>query len=123
MLKAKCSAAALATGPKGLCGRDAHIVGLGHRRDLLGFPQPATMAEIGLDDMARLLLKDFAEAKARDNALACGDGHGRGPTHLGQRIDILRRHRLLDKVGSVGRQAPGKIRARWPENAGRGNPP
>ena len=78
--------------------RHAHVVGLGHGGDLLGFQQPAAVAQIGLDDMGGLFFEDLAELVAGDEPLAGGDGYAHGLAHLGQRVDIFGRHGLLAKV-------------------------
>lgn len=59
---------------------DAHVVGLGHGRDLLGFAQAAGVADVRLDDIDDLLLDQAAEALPGVQAFA---GSHRGLSGVG----------------------------------------
>jgi site-specific DNA recombinase len=96
--------------------RDRDAVRLGHRRDLFDLEQPADVADVGVDDVGGALLEAVAEVRLGVERLA---GHNRDVDlrpHLGRRVEVLGRGRLLvpedvvllDRLGDADRMHRGE---------------
>ena len=90
--------------PQGVVRCNGRVIGLGHPGDDVHFVDAARVTEVGLEDGGCAFLQDFAEAPFGEDALAGGDGEVRAPRDVGQHVDVLALHRLLDKHRLVGFQ-------------------
>ena len=76
--------------------RDARVIGLRHGGDFLGLHDASSIANIWLDDVGRLRLKDFAKAMAGIDTLADRDRDLDFTGNPFQCFDIKRIGRFLD---------------------------
>ncbi len=76
---------------------NGNIVGLGHRGDLAGLGDAAGVRGVGLDDVDTALRKHALEIPARVEALTQRDGCGADGGQLGDHLQVLAEHRLLDE--------------------------
>ena len=90
------SDAAVESALRAVMRRDAHVVGLGHRGDLLHLHDAAGVADVRLHDVGGMRLEDLAKAVARVDALADRDRDRDVLGDLLQRADVERIGRLLD---------------------------
>src|SRR5205807_9717283 len=74
---------------------DTHQVGFPEAGDFSCFEQAATMAEIGLEDVACLKFANAAKLPARRQALARSNGGANASAHLQKRVRLFGRNRLL----------------------------
>src|SRR2546428_12517068 len=60
--------------------RHSHVVDLSHGRDFPGLHEASAVAEVWLNDVARLLLENLAKLVAGHEPLAGGDRHSDRPS-------------------------------------------
>ena len=103
------TATAVETGPRGLCGATVDVMGLGHRRDLLGLEQAAADQQVGLEDVGGAGGEDVAEGILRVEHLARRDRHPDLAPQRGEGGDVLGPERLLEEHRAVGLHGLGEL--------------
>src|SRR5581483_3415246 len=83
---------------------DRHVVGLGHRRDLLQLADPAGPGHVRHHVVGQAPLEDRQEFPAGVQPLADADPHRHLVAHLRERVKALRRYRLFEPADAVRRQ-------------------
>src|SRR5262249_47714809 len=76
--------------------RHRHVAHVGHGGDLLDFHEAAAFGDVRLDDVAGLAFEQLAELLLVVQAFAGRHRDTDVPGGLGQGLEVVRRHRLLD---------------------------
>ena len=83
-------------------GRERHVIGLRHGRDLAAFGDTARMAQVRLDNVDIALRQHALEVPAGIEPLPQGDGRGHMGRDLTQGLGVFAQHRLFDEHQAVG---------------------
>ena len=106
---AKWTATAVETGPSGLCGRDGHVMGFGHRRDFLGLEETTADQDVRLKDVGRAGCQNVSKGVLGVEHFSRRDRDTNLPAQGGEGRDILGTERLLDEEGAKGLHRLGNL--------------